>query len=196
MFKPSPSWQGVLSCQDSANKATWYLAYKALRVAWIHWFRWCYIYVKTMLFNVKAAFILNPGMCHRFTWIAKLSLILGSRSKKVIPVLKESCQLPSILRHITICDFTKGDLKEWFWDRLARAIQMPVDISPDTDALDRQRLSQVHFKIESSPSSSNIWLESESKTGNSSNNSHSSTRSSNNSTSLSPAQSAIHSSRC
>ncbi|XP_064597969.1 LOW QUALITY PROTEIN: myeloid differentiation primary response protein MyD88-like, partial [Liolophura sinensis] len=149
---------------------------------------------KKMVAIVSPNFLKSPQCDFQIKFAHAVSP--GSRSKKVIPVLKELCQLPSILRHITICDFTKGDLKEWFWDRLARAIQMPVDTSPATDALDRQRLSQVHFKIESSPSSSNIWPKNESETSSSSNNSHSSTRSSNNSASHSSTRSAIHSSRC
>ncbi|XP_061180781.1 myeloid differentiation primary response protein MyD88-like [Saccostrea echinata] len=63
-------------------------------------------------FQVKFAHALSPG----------------ARSKKLIPVLIESgIQVPQVLRHVTLCDFTKQDLKDWFWDRLSKAIKAPLD---------------------------------------------------------------------
>lgn len=63
-------------------------------------------------FQVKFAHALSPG----------------ARSKKLIPVLIESgIQVPQVLRHVTLCDYTKQDLKDWFWDRLSKAIKAPLD---------------------------------------------------------------------
>ncbi|XP_048727057.1 myeloid differentiation primary response protein MyD88-like [Ostrea edulis] len=63
-------------------------------------------------FQVKFAHALSPG----------------ARSKKLIPVLIEcGIQVPQVLRHVTLCDYTKQDLKDWFWDRLSKAIKAPLD---------------------------------------------------------------------
>ena len=51
----------------------------------------------------------------------------GSRTKKLVPVMIRSpCQLPNILRHITLVDYTKYDVVEWFWDRLRCSIMEPI----------------------------------------------------------------------
>ncbi|XP_046570294.1 LOW QUALITY PROTEIN: myeloid differentiation primary response protein MyD88-like [Haliotis rubra] len=54
------------------------------------------------------------------------SLSPGSRSKKLVPVLITPCIIPQILRHVSLCDFTKLALMEWFWHRLAVAIKAPL----------------------------------------------------------------------
>ncbi|VDI44030.1 myeloid differentiation primary response protein MyD88, partial [Mytilus galloprovincialis] len=55
-----------------------------------------------------------------------------ARSKKLIPVLIEpSVPIPQILRHVTLCDYTKNDLMEWFWDRLAKSVKAPLDPEPN-----------------------------------------------------------------
>ncbi|ESP03006.1 hypothetical protein LOTGIDRAFT_203449 [Lottia gigantea] len=62
-------------------------------------------------FQTKFAFCLSPG----------------ARSKKLVPVLIEPCTIPSILRHITMCDYTKKDLQEWIWRRLVESIRAPLN---------------------------------------------------------------------
>ncbi|CAI9724509.1 myeloid differentiation primary response 88-like isoform X1 [Octopus vulgaris] len=58
------------------------------------------------------------------------SLSPGSRQKKLIPLIIEYCtKYPKILHQITPCDFTKGDMHEWAWKRLASAIKAPFDFS-------------------------------------------------------------------
>ncbi|CAG2247957.1 MYD88 [Mytilus edulis] len=60
------------------------------------------------------------------------ALAPGARSKKLIPVLIEpSVPIPQILRHVTLCDYTKNDLMEWFWDRLAKSVKAPLDPEPN-----------------------------------------------------------------
>lgn len=51
----------------------------------------------------------------------------GSRSKKLVPVLISRCETPNILRHVTMCDYTRGDLTGWFWERLYRSLQAPLN---------------------------------------------------------------------
>ncbi|XP_038078117.1 myeloid differentiation primary response protein MyD88-like [Patiria miniata] len=50
------------------------------------------------------------------------SIAPSARSKRLIPVMVENCKLPNILRHLTICDYTKKDLRQWFWPRLHGAL--------------------------------------------------------------------------
>uniref|UniRef100_A0A8C4QWF3 Myeloid differentiation primary response protein MyD88 n=1 Tax=Eptatretus burgeri TaxID=7764 RepID=A0A8C4QWF3_EPTBU len=54
-----------------------------------------------------------------------LSLAPGAREKRLIPLLYKPIKrpYPSILRHITMCDYTKEATKEWFWERLAKSIK-------------------------------------------------------------------------
>lgn len=79
------------------------------------------------------------------------ALAPGARSKKLIPVLiEQSVPIPQILRHVTLCDYTKNDLMEWFWDRLAKSIKAPLD--PESN---RYRSSMESSSSSSQLSSSN-----------------------------------------
>lgn len=55
------------------------------------------------------------------------ALAPGSRSKKLVPVLISQCKTPNILHHVTMCDYTRGDLTGWFWERLYRSLQAPLN---------------------------------------------------------------------
>ncbi|XP_006869213.1 PREDICTED: myeloid differentiation primary response protein MyD88 isoform X2 [Chrysochloris asiatica] len=56
-----------------------------------------------------------------------LSLCPGAHQKRLIPikykVMKK--EFPSILRFITVCDYTNPCTKSWFWIRLAKALSLP-----------------------------------------------------------------------
>nr|WEW53117.1 myeloid differentiation factor 88 [Spinibarbus sinensis] len=56
-----------------------------------------------------------------------LSLCPGARSKRLIPVVYKSMKkpFPSILRFLTICDYTRPCTQGWFWTRLAKALSLP-----------------------------------------------------------------------
>ncbi|XP_072904822.1 myeloid differentiation primary response protein MyD88 [Hemitrygon akajei] len=56
-----------------------------------------------------------------------LSLSPGARDKRLIPVKCKPIkkEFPSILRHITCCDYTNPNTKSWFWKRLAEALAQP-----------------------------------------------------------------------
>ncbi|KAK5604048.1 Myeloid differentiation primary response protein MyD88 [Crenichthys baileyi] len=56
-----------------------------------------------------------------------LSLCPGARSKRLIPVVYKSMTkpFPSILRFLTICDYTRPCTQAWFWIRLAKALSLP-----------------------------------------------------------------------
>ncbi|XP_074549140.1 myeloid differentiation primary response protein MyD88 isoform X2 [Halichoeres trimaculatus] len=56
-----------------------------------------------------------------------LSLCPGARNKRLIPVVYKPMkkQFPSILRFLTICDYTRPCTQTWFWKRLARALSLP-----------------------------------------------------------------------
>ncbi|XP_067887530.1 myeloid differentiation primary response protein MyD88 [Heterodontus francisci] len=56
-----------------------------------------------------------------------LSLSPGARDKRLIPVKYKQIkrEFPSILRHITLCDYTNPSTKAWFWKRLAKALSQP-----------------------------------------------------------------------
>ncbi|CAL8294131.1 unnamed protein product [Lota lota] len=55
-----------------------------------------------------------------------LSLCPGARSKRLIPVVYKSMSepFPSILRFLTICDYTRPCTQGWFWSRLAKALAL------------------------------------------------------------------------
>nr|XP_009941407.1 PREDICTED: myeloid differentiation primary response protein MyD88 [Opisthocomus hoazin] len=56
-----------------------------------------------------------------------LSLSPGARLKRLIPVKCKAMknEFPSILRFITICDYTNPCTKKWFWMRLAKSLLLP-----------------------------------------------------------------------
>lgn len=53
-----------------------------------------------------------------------LGLCPGAREKRLIPVKYKPMkkEFPSILRFITVCDYTNPCTQGWFWNRLARAL--------------------------------------------------------------------------
>lgn len=56
-----------------------------------------------------------------------LSISPGARSKRLIPVVYKTMKkpYPSILRFLTVCDYSRPCTQAWFWSRLARALSMP-----------------------------------------------------------------------
>jgi hypothetical protein len=68
-------------------------------------------------------------------------LFAGSRSKKLVPVMVNYCETPNILRHVTMCDYTRGDLTGWFWQRLVSSLKAPL------------KPSEIHIEHPSSLSS-------------------------------------------
>lgn len=56
-----------------------------------------------------------------------LSLSPGVQQKRLIPIKYKAMkkEFPSILRFITICDYTNPCTKSWFWTRLAKALSLP-----------------------------------------------------------------------
>lgn len=106
-----------------------------LFVAWYVWLIFSYSILPTKYFNIDK--IINKW------WFS----LTGARSKKLIPVLIESgIQVPQVLRHVTLCDYTKQDLKDWFWDRLSKAIKAPLD--PQNSGSVPPHLSQGQGKNE------------------------------------------------
>lgn len=58
---------------------------------------------------------------------ACVTSLAGARHKRLIPVKYKSMknEFPSILRFITICDYTNPCTKKWFWMRLAKSLMLP-----------------------------------------------------------------------
>uniref|UniRef100_A0A8D0FY99 Myeloid differentiation primary response protein MyD88 n=1 Tax=Sphenodon punctatus TaxID=8508 RepID=A0A8D0FY99_SPHPU len=56
-----------------------------------------------------------------------LSLSPGARMKRLIPVKCKTMKrdFPSILRFITVCDYTNPCTRKWFWTRLAKSLLLP-----------------------------------------------------------------------
>lgn len=53
--------------------------------------------------------------------------------------------MPKILNHVTGCDYTKYDTQEWFWERLAKAIQTPFAPLRDSPV---PNMEEITYKIE------------------------------------------------
>nr|XP_056713112.1 myeloid differentiation primary response protein MyD88 [Euleptes europaea] len=56
-----------------------------------------------------------------------LSLSPGARMKRLIPVKCKHMKktFPSILKFITVCDYTNQHTQKWFWIRLAKSLLLP-----------------------------------------------------------------------
>ncbi|XP_058494976.1 myeloid differentiation primary response protein MyD88 [Solea solea] len=56
-----------------------------------------------------------------------LSLNPGAQQRRLIPVVYKSMKrtFPSILRYLTLCDYTRPCTQTWFWVRLAKALSLP-----------------------------------------------------------------------
>ncbi|KAJ8276980.1 hypothetical protein GJAV_G00070070 [Gymnothorax javanicus] len=55
-----------------------------------------------------------------------LSLCPGAQKKRLIPVVYKPMKrpFPSILRFLTVCDYTRPCTQSWFWIRLAKALSL------------------------------------------------------------------------
>nr|AIZ97751.1 MYD88 [Cyclina sinensis] len=82
---------------------------------------------KRMIIILSPSYLQSPA-CDFQTKFAH-GLSPGSRNKKLIPVLIEDCVIPEIIRHVTCCNYTKKDLREWFWSRLISSLKVPLDPS-------------------------------------------------------------------
>ena len=88
-------------------------------------------------FRLKFAHSLNPA----------------ARKNRIIPVLlDERLVMPDILRHITVCDYTKPDLMEWFWGRLAASLNNPLEDEIGLDIVAQRRPQEM--EIQNYPASS------------------------------------------
>ncbi|XP_034998797.1 myeloid differentiation primary response protein MyD88 isoform X1 [Hippoglossus stenolepis] len=69
---------------------------------------------------------LNSDACDFQTKFA-LSLCPGAQRKRLIPVVYKSMKkpFPSILRFLTVCDYTRPCTQAWFWGRLAKVLSLP-----------------------------------------------------------------------
>lgn len=73
----------------------------------------------------------SPDKCHLMCVISRLLFchfaISGARDKRLIPVKYKpmSKPFPSILRFLTICDYTRPCTQAWFWQRLGKTLALP-----------------------------------------------------------------------
>lgn len=48
----------------------------------------------------------------------------SGRYSRLIPIQIERCEIPTILQSVTVCDFTKQDMRCWVWQRMATSLRM------------------------------------------------------------------------
>ncbi|XP_071941259.1 myeloid differentiation primary response protein MyD88-like [Antedon mediterranea] len=53
-----------------------------------------------------------------------LSLPPGSQTRRIVPIKYRQCNVPQILAHLTVIDFTRKELRLWFWERLAQTLRL------------------------------------------------------------------------
>ncbi|XP_030856043.1 myeloid differentiation primary response protein MyD88 [Strongylocentrotus purpuratus] len=75
-----------------------------------------------MLVILSPEFLQSPS-CDFQTKFA-VSLEPGARKRRIIPILVKPCERPLIIQHINLCDFTKQDIRPWFWGRLRKAMSI------------------------------------------------------------------------
>lgn len=75
-----------------------------------------------------AVVVISPNLLQSDVTSFLLSLIHSKypsgRNSKLIPIQIESCELPAILQSVTVCDFTKIDMRCWVWQRMATSLRM------------------------------------------------------------------------
>lgn len=86
-----------------------------------------YINSKECVFQTRFAHALSPG----------------AQQKKLIPVIYRPCKIPSILNHICYVDYTRINVEEWFWGRLANSLKAPPKDNLFTGSQPRTRGSST-----------------------------------------------------
>lgn len=72
----------------------------------------------------------------------------GARSKKVIPIRINMCGIPSILKIVTVCDFTKEETIEWAWPRVAAVLKSPLNPDPRQYSVSPETLKDIKLDTE------------------------------------------------
>ncbi|BFZ06502.1 hypothetical protein BsWGS_09541 [Bradybaena similaris] len=93
-----------------------------------------------MIVVLSPNFLSSPACEFQSTFAHALSP--GARNKRIVPIKIAECPTPNILRIMACCDFTKKDLWDWSWERLAKSIMVQlnkedfqVSQSPDLEGL-------------------------------------------------------------
>ena len=74
--------------------------------------------------------------------------ISGTRQKKIIPVLIEECErldIPHVLRHLTLCDYTRTCLHDWFWEKLYISLKAPLGPTFKNILALRNKVCQAYY---------------------------------------------------
>jgi hypothetical protein len=88
-----------------------------------------------------------------FVGVNFLYCLSAARRNRIIPVLLDDrLIMPDILRTITVCDYTKPDLMEWFWGRLAESLKNPLTDEIGLDIVAQRRPQEL--EIQNYPASS------------------------------------------
>uniref|UniRef100_A0A0B6ZIP1 TIR domain-containing protein n=1 Tax=Arion vulgaris TaxID=1028688 RepID=A0A0B6ZIP1_9EUPU len=77
-----------------------------------------------MIVVLSPNFLASPACDFQSSFAHSLSP--GARNKRIVPIKIQDCPTPNILRIMACCDFTKRDLWDWAWERLARSIMVPL----------------------------------------------------------------------
>jgi myeloid differentiation primary response protein MyD88 len=74
----------------------------------------------------KMIIVLSPDYLQseecKFATRFAFSLHPGADQRTLIPVMYRKCSVPDILAYITLLDYTRQDIKQWFWTRLASSL--------------------------------------------------------------------------
>jgi len=82
-----------------------------------------------------------------FVGVNFLYCLSAARKNRIIPVLLDDrLVIPDILRHVTVCDYTKPDLMEWFWHRLAMSIKKPLEDEIGLDIVAQRRSQEMEIQ--------------------------------------------------
>lgn len=75
---------------------------------------------RRMLIILSPDFVNSPECEFQTSFAA--SLAIEQRKRKLIPVVMEPCELPTILKFVSKIDFTKQGIQAWLWDKLVMSI--------------------------------------------------------------------------
>lgn len=117
-----------------------------------------------LMIIVLSTSYMDSDQCDFVTKFAH-ALSPATKKRRLVPVLVDNIEVPNILRHITLCDFTKDDMADWNWERLEKAMDMDwEETSPkqaDTSVQkvkagnkkkDRNIFSTIYRKVKNSKS--------------------------------------------
>jgi hypothetical protein len=81
-----------------------------------------------------------------------VTLNFSAARKNILPIrIEKDCVLPKVIQPLTVIDYTREDLEEWFWPSLAKHLTKQLQRSKRKNVIDSS-LDSLTYQLSDLPS--------------------------------------------